>query len=88
MLHHPFSGRQAVSLSREDSIGRLGREAIYYGADGFYLHQLLNFSRQRYRKDALWLQQNVGISIRPMLNIAKFIVEQVNGRMTAVATAS
>ena len=68
----------------EDSIGRLGREAIYYGADGFYLHQLLNFSRQRYRKDALWLQQNVGISIRPMLNIAKFIVEQVNGRMTAV----
>ena len=69
---------------QENSIGLFAREAIYYGAAGFYLHQLLKFSRQRYRKDTEWLLRNVGISIRPMLEIAKFIMDRINAQMTAV----
>ena len=69
---------------RENSIGLFAREAIYYGAAGFYLHQFLNFSRQRYRKDTEWLLGNVGVSIRPMLEIAKFIMDRINTQMTAV----
>ena len=71
-------------VEREDSIGLFAREAIYYGAEGFYLHQLLNFSRHRYRADTMWLLENVGISIHPMLNIAKFILDRINAQMTAV----
>jgi Nuclease-related domain len=67
-----------------ESIGRAAREAIYYGADSFYLHQFSRFSRVRYRGDATWLLQNVGLSIRPMIDIAKFIVDRINGQMTAV----
>lgn len=66
------------------SIGLMGREAIYYGADSFYLHQFLGFTRQRYRDDATWLLQNIGLSIRPMIDIAKFIVDRVNAQMTGV----
>ena len=69
---------------REDAIGLLGREAIYYGAEAFYLHQLLNFSRKRYREDAMWLLQNAGISIRPLLDIARFIIDHINAQITAV----
>ena len=65
-------------------IGLFVREAIYYEAAGFYLHQFLKFSRQRYRKDTEWLLQNVGISIRPTLEIAKFILDRINAQMTAV----
>ena len=78
-LLHEFHGRVLPDVAstfdrsthsiveREDSIGLFAREAIYYGAAGFYLHQFLKFSRQRYRKDTEWLLQNVGISIRPTL---------------------
>lgn len=71
-------------IARENSIELLAREAIYYGAAGFYVHQFLKFSRQRYRADTEWLLRNVGISIRPMLEIAKFILDRINARMTAV----
>lgn len=68
----------------DDDIGPYAREAIYYGADSFYLHQFATFSRHRYRADAAWLQRNAGLSIRPMLNIAKFICDRINNRMNAV----
>ncbi|KJC52555.1 hypothetical protein UB31_09725 [Bradyrhizobium sp. LTSP849] len=67
-----------------DSIGLKAREAIYFGADSFYLHQFSGFSRLRYRDDATWLLQNVGLSIRPMIDIARFIVDRINSQMTAV----
>ncbi|CAN7572014.1 nuclease-related domain-containing protein [Mesorhizobium sp. LjRoot246] len=66
------------------SIGLVAREAIYYGAESFYLHQFSNFSRQRYREDAVWFVQNAGLSIRPMLEIADFIIGRVNDQMTTV----
>ena len=69
-------------IEQEDFIGLFGREAIYYGAEGLYLHQLLNFSRNRYREDAEWLLRNVGISIRPILDITKFILSRINAQMT------
>ena len=71
-------------VEQEHSIGLVAREAIYYGAAGFYLHQFLKFSRKRYREDTEWLLRNVGISIRPMLDIAKFILDRINTKMTAV----
>ena len=77
----PTSHRFAES---EDTIGLFAREAIYYGAEALYLHQLVNFSRIRYMNDNEWLVQNIGISIDSMLNIASFIVEYVNDKMTAV----
>ena len=79
-----FDPETRIFVDREASIGLLGREAIYYGAEGFYLHQFLNFSRQRYREDATWLLENVGISIRPMIDIARFILDCVNAQMTVV----
>ena len=71
-------------VEQEQSIGLVAREAIYYGADSFYLHQFLKFARERYRDDAEWLLGNVGLSIRPMLQIAKFILDRINSQMTAV----
>jgi hypothetical protein len=71
-------------IERPDSLGLSAREAIYYGADSFYLHQLPGFSRQRYRADGDWLLQNAGLSIRPMLEIAKFILDRINSQMTSV----
>ena len=69
---------------RPDSVGLMGREAIYYAADSFYLHQFVNFSGQRYRKDEEWLRRNVGMSINEMLDIARFIIDLINKQMTSV----
>lgn len=71
-------------VAREDTIGRMGREVIYYGAQGFYAHQLLKFSRLRYSRDESWLTQNVGMSIRTMLEIVKFVSDRVNQQITAI----
>ena len=71
-------------VAGDDTIGQLGREAIYYGAQGFYAHQLLKFSRQRYARDESWLTQNVGMSIGTMLDIVKFISDRVNQQITAI----
>jgi hypothetical protein len=71
----------------EVSIGRVAREAIYYGADSFYLHQLSKFSRIRYRDDATWLLQNAGLSIRSMIDIAKFIGDRINRQMNGLTQA-
>ena len=79
-----FDPKARTFVEQEDFVGLLGREAIYYGAEGFYLHQFVDFSRKRYRDDTMWLLQNVGISIRPMLDIAKFILDHINALMTAV----
>ena len=72
----------------------IGREAIYYGAEGLYLHQLLNFSRNRYREDTEWLLRNVGISIRPILDITKLVphtnvctIRPARDRPMAITTA-
>lgn len=67
-----------------DSVGMYAREAIYYGSDSFYIHQFSHFSRLRYREDANWLLQNVGMSIRPLIDIAKFIANRINKQMNAI----
>lgn len=54
-------------------VGEVAREAIYYGADGFYAHQFLELSRHRFRNDQEWLQKSVGISIRGIIDIARHI---------------
>jgi hypothetical protein len=71
-------------IERPGSIGLVAREAIYYGAESFYLHQFSGFSRLRYRDDAIWLLQNAGLSIRPVIDIARFIIDRINGQMTAL----
>ncbi len=81
----PEFDRKALRfVDRPDSIGLVAREAIYFGADSIYLHQFEGFSRLRYRDDATWLLQNAGLSIRPMIDIARFIVDRINRQMTAV----
>lgn len=79
-----FGKNSGTVIADSESIGLVAREAIYYGADSLYLHQFPGFSRQRYREDAIWLLQNVGLSIRPMIDIAKFIVDRINMQITAV----
>lgn len=71
-------------IESPELIGPVAREAIYYGAESFYIHQFSRFSRLRYRDDATWLLQNAGLSIRPMIDIAKFIVDRINGQITGV----
>lgn len=66
------------------NFGSAAREAIYYGADSFYPHQLEHFSRQRYRHDFEWLIRNVGISARSMVEIARFILERISLQMQVI----
>ncbi len=79
-----FDPATTTFIELPNSIGLLGREAIYYGPDSFYLHQLLDFARHRYREDATWLLQNVGLSIRPMIDIVKFIVDRIGLQMAGM----
>jgi hypothetical protein len=65
-------------------LGPTAREAIYYGADSFYLHQFEHFGRDRYREDFEWLIQNVGISARPMVKIARFVLEHISQQMAGI----
>lgn len=74
----------------QDPIERLSdiaREAIYYGAESFYVHQYEYFARQRYRADGEWLLRNAGISIRPMLDIARYLLEVTTAQSTALIAA-
>jgi hypothetical protein len=79
-----FDRESKKFVERPESIGLMAREAIYYGADSMYLHQMAHFGRLRYRDDAAWLLQNAGLSIRPMIDIAKFISRRINSQMSAV----
>jgi hypothetical protein len=79
-----FNPETEKFVERPNSIGSTAREAIYYGADSFYLHQFAKFGRLRYREDSTWLLQNAGLSIRSMIDIAKFIVGRINRQMTGV----
>lgn len=71
-------------LAMEADIGAIAREAIYYSADSFYSSQYETFARYRYKNDNEWLLKHAGLSIRPMLNIARFIATRVNQQMTYV----
>lgn len=82
-----FDPETKTMPDRADSLGYLARESIYYGAESFYVHQFLKFGRQRYREDMDWLLRNVGASIRPLLDIAKHIVDQVNKQMNGTLHA-
>ncbi len=66
------------------SIGPLAREAIYYGAESFYIHQFLAFAPRRYAADSEWLKQNAGATADDFIAIAHFIVEQLAAQMTYV----
>jgi hypothetical protein len=79
-----FDTKSEKFVERPEAIGLRAREAIYFGADSLYLHQFSGLSRLRYRDDATWLLQNAGLSIRPMIDIARFIVDRINGHMTDV----
>jgi hypothetical protein len=79
-----FDHKTGKLNAQVDSTAMMGREAIYYGADSFYLHQFSGFTRQRYREDGTWLLQNIGLSIRPMIDITMFIVDRINVQMTGV----
>lgn len=67
-----------------DVVGPMAREAIYYAAESFYLHQFPPFIRQRYRRDGDWLLRNKGISILPLIEIARFISDRINRQMSVV----
>lgn len=69
----------------EMKINAIAREAIYYGADSFFISQFEKFARYRYKDDSEWLLVNAGISIRPTLQIARFIIDRINLQMTYVA---
>ena len=80
----PFDADTQKFVEHPDSIGPTAREAIFYGAENFYVHQLTRFTRLRYRDDATWLLQNAGLSIRPIIEIATFIMDRINNQMSAV----
>lgn len=82
-----FDSESQEFLETPVSLGMFAREAIYYGPAGFYIHQFEKLARNRYKADWIWLLQNAGISIRPMIEIATFIVKQVTAQMDAVGRA-
>lgn len=75
---HPQTGTPVES---EKIIGEIAREAIYYGADGFYLHQFRELARYRFRYDQQWMLEKVGISIRPIIDIAHYISDRITNQM-------
>jgi hypothetical protein len=75
---------QPLTAAKLDSIGPVAREAIYYGADSIYIHQFAKLSRLRYRDDATWLLQNIGLSIGSLIDIAKFITNRINHQVTSL----
>ncbi len=84
-LSSQFDVGKAEFAEGPEALSAVAREAIYYGAESFYLHQFMQFSRHRYRQDVDWLLRNVGLSIRPMLDVASFIVNRINLQMTYAA---
>ncbi|MBD8662008.1 hypothetical protein IFT59_01975 [Rhizobium sp. CFBP 8752] len=82
-----FDPESRKFLEKPESLGMFAREAIYYGAASFYIHQFAKFARHRYRADGTWLLQKAGISIRPMIEIATFIVGQITAQMDATGRA-
>lgn len=68
----------------EQRLGAAAREAIYYGPDSFFVHQFERYGRNRYRNDLDWLIRNAGISARPMVEIARFIMEYTSRQMSAI----
>ena len=64
------------------NFGDLAKEAIYYGAESAYVFQYRQFARDRYRKDMNWLLSNKGISIRPIIDIADYLLHRVNSQTT------
>lgn len=72
------------SAKIEQKLGAAAREAIYYGADSFFLHQLERFGRERYRDDFEWLIRNAGVAARPMVEIARFVMEHISRQMSAI----
>ncbi|MDE0410838.1 MAG: nuclease-related domain-containing protein [Gammaproteobacteria bacterium] len=83
-LTSTFDPKTHQFVEKENPIGLFAREAIYYGADGFYLHQFFKFSQKRYQADAMWLTQNVGLTINQMLEIVRYILDHINAQMTEV----
>ena len=78
----PWINRETGELADQKKvIGSVAREAIYYGADGFYIHQFRELARHRFRQDQEWLLQNAGLSIRPVIDIANHIVGQIIRQM-------
>lgn len=68
--------------SKSSNFGEYAREFIYYGAESAYDFQFANFARDRYRNDTEWFLRTQGISIRPLIEIARFIMVQINMRAT------
>ena len=66
------------------SFGDIAREAIFYGAQSAFNSQYRDMARKRYREDTEWLLRNRGISIRPIIEIAKYIEDHVNNHITFV----
>ncbi|MCP3054880.1 hypothetical protein [Aurantimonas marianensis] len=84
IVDSPWIDRETRALADPLTvIGSIGREAIYYGADGFYLHQFRQLARHRFRRDQEWMLQNAGISIRPIVEIATFIGKRISRQMDA-----
>jgi hypothetical protein len=77
-----FDPRSGSFIDPRETVGPLAREAIYYGAENFYQHQLKKFTRDRYREDATWLLQNAGLSIRPIIDITAYLADRVNAQMS------
>ena len=69
------------------SLAHLAREAIYYGAESFYLHQFAKFAPPRYAADAAWLSVNAGGTMEDFVAIAQFIVARLLNAMTGVHMA-
>ena len=68
----------------DDAVATLAREAIYYGAEGFYLHQFKYYSERRYKADDDWLLEHHGLSIGDMIEIAEYLADRSNLGMTYV----
>lgn len=75
---------EADTTEPQKHFGEIAKEAIYYGAESAFNHQYKRFARNRYRHDSIWLLENKGLSIRPMIEIADYIEHRVNAQMTVL----
>lgn len=87
-FHDRVSADGGISFNPESAdpfaastIGPVAKEAIYYGADSFYLHQLKTYALPRYQADDEWLTANCGFDSQQMTRIATFIIDRVLDQM-------
>ena len=84
LARHARAGRKVDDIN----IGRLLREAIFYGGESAHSFQYRDIALERLREDAQWLRDNKGIDLQLAGKLCRSISEVLNDRLAQVSQLS